>query len=240
MTIESIKTPEGIEIRAKSLNAAYQNYETQELLAAMINVEFAGKIALASSFGAESAVLLHMAANISPDLPVLFLNTGQLFEQTKQYCHDLTKLLALKNVQFVEPDQDDLRRLDLNNDLWQSDPDSCCNIRKTLPLASILSQFDAWITGRKRFQNNIRAELELIEGDDKHIKINPLLSWSQAQLNDYMMKNNLPPHPLVREGYLSIGCRPCTVKVSAGEDARAGRWAMSEKTECGIHNRNKA
>lgn len=199
--------------------------------------EHAGRIAVVSSFGAESALLLALVAEIDPSVPVLFLDTGKHFPQTLAYRDQLTLLLGLTDVRSVAPDLGTVAARDLAGDLYASDADACCEIRKVLPLAHALEPFDAWINGRKRYQGGGRAALPLHEFVDGRVKFNPLADWSSADIAEELRRRALPLHPLVAHGYASIGCAVCTRPVSAGDDVRAGRWAGSGKTECGIHNR---
>ena len=209
---------------------------TAALLRALIRERFTGRIALVSSFGAESAVLLHMASGIDPALPVIFLETGKLFPETLAYRDALVARLALTDVRAARPDGAGLAAADPAGRLWESDPDRCCTLRKVAPLARALAPFDAWISGRKRFQGGGRAGLEAVEfGTDWRIKINPLAQWSAADIAAYLARHDLPSHPLVASGYRSIGCAPCTRPVRADEAPRAGRWDGRDKTECGIH-----
>ena len=196
---------------------------------------FKGRSALVSSFGSESAVLLHMVAQIDPDTPVLFLDTGQLFGQTLDYRKNLAKLLGLTDVRDLRPSFADLSTKDPKSDLWKTDTDGCCAIRKVAPLDRALEGFDLWITGRKRFHGASRLNLPLVEKADGRWKLNPLVNFTQDELTAYVAEHALPPHPLVEFGYRSVGCWPCTRPTEEGEDVRAGRWAGSEKTECGIH-----
>jgi phosphoadenosine phosphosulfate reductase len=175
-----------------------------------------------------------MAAKIDPAIPVLFLDTGMLFAQTLDYRRALAATLGLTNVRDLRPAFADLATTDPRADLWKTDVNACCHIRKVVPLDLALKGFDGWITGRKRFQAATRAALPVVEAGER-IKINPLANWSKADLDAYATANDLPVHPLTAFGYPSIGCWPCTRAVSRGEDARSGRWAGSEKTECGIH-----
>lgn len=193
------------------------------------------KLALVSSFGAESAVLLHMAARVDPSIPVLFLDTGQLFAQTLDYRRALAKRLGLTDVRDLRPAYADLAVNDPAADLWKTDTDGCCRIRKVLPLERALGGFDAWITGRKQFQGALRATLPVVEIAEGRVKFNPLANWTKDQIDAYAAEHDLPAHPLTAFGYPSIGCWPCTRPVEAGDDVRAGRWAGSDKTECGIH-----
>ncbi len=209
--------------------------DAPKLLRLAIEDLFPGKIALVSSFGADSAVLLHMVAQIDASLPVLFLETGVLFPETLAYRDQLIKHLRLNNVINIRPDPDLVAAEDPETFLWSSDPDRCCEIRKVIPLARALDGFDAWINGRKRFQSATRHALALFETEEQRIKINPLANWTAAQLLAYLDAHSLPRHELVAKGYPSIGCIPCTSKVRPGEDARAGRWRGKAKVECGLH-----
>jgi phosphoadenosine phosphosulfate reductase len=196
---------------------------------------FGDKLALVSSFGAESAVLLHMISRLKPDAPVLFLDTGMLFGQTLDYRKTLAARLGLTDVRDLRPLYNDLAVADPNAKLWQTDTDACCNVRKVLPLDRALADFDAWITGRKRFHGGDRLSLPVVEQADGQVKFNPLANWGKAELDAYMAEHDLPAHPLVAQGFPSIGCWPCTNPVEEGQDVRAGRWAGQDKTECGIH-----
>ena len=193
------------------------------------------RLALVSSFGAESAVLLHMVSRLKPDMPILFLDTGMLFGQTLDYRKQLAARLGLTGVRDLRPAFADLATADPEAKLWQSDTDACCHVRKVLPLDKALTEFDGWITGRKRFHGGDRLSLPVVEHSDGQLKFNPLANWGKAELDAYMAEHDLPAHPLVAQGFPSIGCWPCTKAVEEGQDARAGRWAGSEKTECGIH-----
>ena len=196
---------------------------------------FGDKLALVSSFGAESAVLLHMVSKIKPDIPVLFLDTGMLFGQTLDYRKILAAMLGLTDVRDLRPAYNDLAVADPNAKLWQTDTDACCEVRKVIPLDKALVEFDAWITGRKRFHGGDRLSLPVVEQADGQVKFNPLANWGKAELDAYMAEHDLPAHPLVAQGFPSIGCWPCTKPVEEGQDVRAGRWAGQDKTECGIH-----
>jgi phosphoadenosine phosphosulfate reductase len=195
-----------------------------------------GDLAIVSSFGADSAVLLHMVAQVDPSLPVYFLETGKHFAETLAYVETLKQTLGLINVTALSPDARDLARFDPNGDLWETDPDSCCHIRKTEPLDAVLDGFGGWVTGRKRYQTKERGVLPHFElTSDDRIKVNPLAYFSDADVNAYKIAHGLPEHPLFGRGYRSIGCAPCTSVVAEGEDPRAGRWRGLNKKECGIH-----
>jgi phosphoadenosine phosphosulfate reductase len=220
--------------RLARLQAEAANRDAQGIVALAL-AEFPRKVALVSSFGAESAVLLHMAAAIDPDTPVLFLNTGKLFGETLRYRDRLQEVLGLGDLRAVAPRASDRARLDPEGTLWSSDPDACCHFRKVEPLRRMLEGFDASITGRKRFQTGARAGMAAVEFFEGRFRINPLAGWSQEQLEAYIAAHDLPRHPLVADGYPSIGCMPCTRRVKTGESYRDGRWAGLDKDECGIH-----
>lgn len=218
------------------LNKQFANLSTETLIARLHSHPQLGKVALASSFGAEAAVLLHLVAQIIPDLPVLFIDTELLFRETLEYQVQLSKKLGLTNVITVMADREALFLRDPDNLLNHFEPDTCCALRKTEPLERALSQFDSWITGRKRFHGGQREGLQLLELDHQgRIKINPLNNWTSEDVIAYRKKHSLPAHPLIERGYASIGCRPCTRPLRAGESGRDGRWGDSDKTECGIH-----
>ena len=221
------------------LNTRFAGTDALEMLRAVIAEGLAGRIAVVSSFGAESAVLLHLVAQVDPATPVVFLETHKHFAETIAYRDALAGRLGLTNLVVVEPDPARLIERDASGLRWSYDPDGCCQIRKVEPLARALAGFDATITGRKGFQADTRAGLPRFEIDRSdaagRLKINPLANWSKADLDAYVAAHDLPAHPLVAEGYPSIGCSPCTSKVAAGEDQRSGRWKGWDKTECGIH-----
>jgi phosphoadenosine phosphosulfate reductase len=220
---------------ASALNAQYGDLDAPEVIALAVEELFPGSIALVSSFGAESAVLLHLVAEVDRNLPVIFLDTGRLFAETFEYRTQLANRLGLTDVRSVAPDPERLAAEDPHRALWMTKPDLCCHIRKTEPLARALDGFDAWFTGRKRFQSSVRSRMRVFEADGGRIKVNPLARWSVENVEAYAARRNLPAHPLVAMGYPSIGCVPCTSRVLPGEDPRAGRWRGREKTECGIH-----
>jgi phosphoadenosine phosphosulfate reductase len=220
------------------LNERFAAASTLEMLRAVLHDKDMGEIAVVSSFGAESAVLLHLVAQVDPNTRVIFVDTLKLFGETLRYRDQLVELLGLTNVQVIEPDPLALQINDAKGLLWQRDANSCCAIRKVEPLARALKSVDSWISGRKAFQASTRAHVGIFEQVDGKLKINPLAGWSKTDLDAYFTQHALPPHPLVADGYLSIGCMPCTTPVKPGEDARAGRWRGSEKTECGIHGAN--
>lgn len=225
---------------AAMLNARFAGQSTRAMLTQVLHEALAGRIAAVSSFGAESAVLLHLIAAVDPSVPVLFLETGKHFPETFAYRDELAARLGLTSLINLTPDAAELKQRDESGLRWSYDPDGCCELRKVRPMARALSGFDASFTGRKGFQSKTRAGLPRFEMDHTdaagRLKVNPLADWSAAQIADYFAATGLPAHPLVAQGYPSIGCSPCTTKVFPGEDSRAGRWAGWDKTECGIHS----
>jgi len=217
------------------LNARYAGLSAEDVVALSVEQLFNGRVASVSSFGSESAVLLHILARVDPTVPVLFLDTGKLFPETLAYRTELVERLGLRDVRTITPDPERLAAIDPTRGLWMTNPDLCCRIRKTEPLARAIKGFDAWFTGRKRFQSSTRAGLSTFEAEGSQVKINPLADWTAADLITYAEEHDLPPHPLVARGYPSIGCVPCTDRVLPGEDQRAGRWRGIGKIECGIH-----
>jgi phosphoadenosine phosphosulfate reductase len=235
MTAAETSVATSIEAQAAAMAAEFAGRSTLSVIEAAVRDLYDGRIAVVSSFGAESAVLLHLVSTVDRTVPILFVDTDKLFGETLRYRNQLIERLALTNVRTLTPQPARINQLDPKGILWAKNPDLCCQIRKVEPLARGLSGFDAWISGRKRFQAATRAALPLFEADGERIKVNPLTEWTASDLAAYARKHNLPPHPLVAQGYPSIGCMPCTDPVSAGEDARAGRWRGQVKTECGIH-----
>ena len=225
-----------VPFRTPSAHAAHfarqwEGARARDVLAWAATEQWKGRFALVSSFGAESAVLLHLASTIDKALPVIFLDTDRHFAQTLQYRDELVGKLGLTNVRAQTPNAVEAANEDANGDLWQRDADACCALRKVRPLELALENFDAWGTGRKRFQSGLRAGLALVEHDGAHFKVNPLAGWSVEDAAAYVIKHDLPPHPLTAQGFPSIGCWPCTKPA----EGREGRWSGAEKTECGIH-----
>ncbi len=222
--------------RAAELSARYEDLSPQDILRDAIRNQFFGDITLSSSFGADSAVLLHMVSEIDPALPVIFLDTDRHFFQTLQYRDELAAKLGLSNIIVLKADNAEAAAEDAKGTLWRTAPNQCCDLRKVRPLDRLMEGYGAWISGRKRHQAKTRANLPIVEWDGVHFKVNPLAAWTQADLDAYFAAHNLPPHPLVEQGFASIGCFTCTKPVEQGADARSGRWAGTEKVECGIHN----
>ena len=220
---------------AEELDRSLRTASSAEVIAAALKTVGREKLALVSSFGTESATLLKVAADVDPAIPVIFLDTGWLFEETLAYRDTLIASLGLKDVRSIKPSDETLSREDPDRDLWFSDPDACCRIRKVEPLARALKPFSAWLNGRKRFQGNARTDIPVVEADGARLKFNPFANVSREELDAIFVRAKLPRHPLVASGFLSVGCMPCTSRTTEDEDSRAGRWRGRAKTECGIH-----
>ena len=221
---------------ADALNARFAGVPVQEMLRAVFAEGLAGRVGVVSSFGTESAVLLHLVAQADANVPVIFVDTLKMFDETLEYRNTLIERLGIRDAQVVQPLPDMLAGKDENGLRWSYDPDGCCAIRKVEPLARAKQGLDAWISGRKAFQSVTRENLPRFEVEDGRLKINPLGDWTKDDLEAYFAEHDLPRHPLESQGYLSVGCAPCTTTVKPGEDARAGRWRGWDKVECGIHS----
>lgn len=217
------------------LDRALRDAAPAEIIAAALKTVGRDQLAVVSSFGTESAALLKVMADVDPAIPVIFLDTGWLFEETLAYRDTLIAKLGLRDVRSIKPLEEALKRDDPDQDLWFSNPDACCRIRKVEPLARALKPFSAWVNGRKRFQGGVRADIPVVEVDDTRLKFNPFANVSREEIKDIYARAKLPQHPLQASGFMSVGCMPCTSRTTEGEDERAGRWRGRPKTECGIH-----
>jgi phosphoadenosine phosphosulfate reductase len=220
---------------AAELDGELRDASPEHIIAKALQIFGREKLALVSSFGTESAALLKVMADVDPAIPVIFLDTGWLFEETLAYRDTLAAKLGLSDVRSIKPLDETLRREDPERELWFSDPDACCRIRKVEPLARALNPFAAWINGRKRFQGGLRAGIAVVEQDSARLKFNPFANVSREAIEAIYRTADLPPHPLVANGFRSVGCMPCTSRADANEEARAGRWRGRPKSECGIH-----
>ncbi|NNE52529.1 MAG: phosphoadenylyl-sulfate reductase [Sulfitobacter sp.] len=239
MPLDTLSAATPLAARAARLNVQMRHHAAQDVIHAA--VEALPRLALVSSFGAESVALLHLASKVKKDLEVLFIDTEMLFPETLVYQREVAERLGLSRITLIRSEE--THQSDPEGTLHRTDPDACCALRKTEPLARALRGYDGWITGRKRFQSGTRAALPHFEAEERNddaprLKINPLAFWAPGDVAEYIEENNLPRHPLVKRGYPSIGCAPCTSPVQQGEDPRAGRWRNLEKEECGIHFAN--
>src|SRR5258708_33806592 len=221
---------------AEDLDRALRHASPAQVVAAALKTVGREHLALVSSFGTESAALLKVMADVDPAIRVIFLDTGWLFEETLAYRDTLIARLGLRDVRSIKPSEETLSREDPDRELWFSDPDACCRIRKVEPLRRALAPFSAWVNGRKRFRGGLRAAIPVVEDDGVRLKFNPFANISREEIEAIYALAKLPPHPLAASGYLSIGCMPCTSRTSPDEDARAGRWRGGAKTQCGSHS----
>ncbi|MFN0113140.1 MAG: phosphoadenylyl-sulfate reductase [Paracoccaceae bacterium] len=236
MPLESPVIASPLDTKVAALNARYRHHSATTVLEHALKDPEVGELALVSSFGAESVVLLHLVSVIAPGTPVLFIDTRMLFPETLVYQQDLAAKLDLTDIRTIRAAHTDLKFEDPDDTLHQFSTDACCDLRKVRPLERALKGFDGWITGRKRFQGANRGTIDFFENEaDRRIKVNPLAHWGREDIEDYLVNNRLPRHPLVAKGFPSIGCAPCTSPVKPGEDPRAGRWRGTAKVECGIH-----
>ena len=240
---EALRIPDTIDTapaftadQAVEIEALYAGLDTPEMLARLLADPPFEAIALVSSFGTESAVLLHLVSQIDKSIPLIFVNTQKMFGETLAYRDTVAEQLGFTDMRVYRPDPYLLAQRDATGLRWSYDPDGCCDIRKVDPLRRALGGFDAWISGRKGFQGNTRRALPRFEVDEGRLKVNPLADWDKARLDAYFVDAKLPRHPLEAQGYPSIGCAPCTSQVKPGENPRAGRWRGWDKVECGIHD----
>lgn len=213
----------------------FENASPEEIIA--YAAEKFSSLTLACSFGAEDVVLVDMLHKISPKTDIFYLDTDFHFRETYETRDRLAERYGIQFIQ-VKPKLTPEEQAEAHGDeLWKREPNACCNIRKVDPLINILGQYDAWITGVRRDQAPTRANTKKVEYDYKFglMKFNPIASWTSEDVWNYIRSNNIIYNPLHDQNYPSIGCHYCTRQVMPGEDARAGRWAGSEKTECGLH-----
>ena len=219
----------------EALNARFYGVEAASMLRTLLSEGTLGEVAVVSSFGTESAVLLHLVAGVDPNMPVVFVDTLRMFPETLAYHDTLIERFGISDSRVVPPDADVLAARDPQGLRWSYDPEGCCDIRKVEPMRRAKAGLDSWISGRKAFQSVTRQNIARFELDEGRLKINPLGDWVKADLEAYFAEHDLPRHPLEVDGYPSIGCQPCTSRVQPGEDPRAGRWRGWDKVECGIH-----
>jgi len=219
-----------------NINKKYEALGPEEVLKWAIGEEFKGKVALSSSFGIGSAVLLHMVSRIDPAIKVIFINTGCHFKETLKYKEELVSLLKLSNIAEYAPSEKDLELFDPDRTLFEKHHDLCCAIRKVEPIKRSLKGLNAWISGIMRSQAKTRKGAHRVEAYEGGLfKVNPLVNWTSKDSFHYMEENDLPHHPLFEKGYSSIGCEPCTFLPTDENDERSGRWKGASKTECGLH-----
>jgi len=225
------------ESELEQLNRRFESDSPERIIQWALD-RFRPRIALTSSFQTESVVLLHMVSEIDRTVPVLFLETGWHFQETLEFKHEITKRLGLTNVRDLKADPKVHEAFNAQHGgvPYERDPDACCALNKVEPLAEAMKGLAAWISGIRRSQSRARGDIKIVEEYQNGIfKINPLANMTSGDIWWYLKEHGLPKHPLFDKGYLSIGCWPCTKPVQPGDDERSGRWAGTEKTECGIH-----
>ena len=221
----------------EKLNEGFEKAKPEEIVAWAAK-EFKGKIAMTSSFGPESGVLLHVVSRVDPEIQVLFLETGYHFPETLAYKNDLVKRFGLKNVIDLKADQAKKAVfVEKHGGVpYEKDPDGCCQINKVEPLDAALKGYAAWMSGIRRNQTDYRKSVRIVEEYEGGIyKISPLANMTSRDAWWYLKEHKIPQHPLYEKGYMSVGCWPCTKPIQAGDDERSGRWAGKAKKECGIH-----
>lgn len=218
--------------RANALNRSFQGLAAHQIIDRLINGHVAGSVAVVSSFGGEAAALLKLVADRDPTTPVVFLDTRRHFAETIGYVDDLMDQLGMTTLVRARPRPAHIAAEDSDLSLAQRDSDRCCYLRKTLPMISVLRNYDCVLTGRKRFQTAERKSMDYVEIQETWLRVNPLADWTREMVLEFLATRNMLSHPLVSEGYPSIGCEPCTRR---SDDYRTGRWANEDKTECGIH-----
>lgn len=222
------------DVKSQALNARLETSTPQEVLEWAFTVFGAGVVAT-SSLQTQSVALLHMISETAPEIPIIFLDTGFHFPETLAFRDELANMLKL-NIRNVRAEMGHARFKQVHGELYRRDPDLCCYINKVAPLEKALENSEAWISGIRRDQTQARSDTRILslEANGKY-KVCPLALWTEHDVWRYMHEHNLPDHPLFAQGYPSIGCAPCTRAVKMGENARAGRWEESAKTECGLH-----
>jgi phosphoadenosine phosphosulfate reductase len=231
----------GSETSIEDLQGISNEFETaspEDVLRWAID-EFAPDVALATGFGVEGCVLVSMLSVISPASPIFYLDTDLLFPETYTLRDQLEARYGVHFERRATILSVSDQAVQYGERLWERDPDLCCRLRKVEPLREMLKELRAWVTAIRRDQSPVRANIGVVEWDDKFglVKINPLARWSARDVWNYVAKHDVPYNPLHDLGYPSIGCVPCTTPVQIGEVSRAGRWRGTFKSECGIHER---
>ncbi len=225
----------------RELNARFESAPPQEIVRWALEGSGLDRIAVASAFQAEGTAVIHMATEIRPDIPILFLETGFNFAETLAFKEQLTDRLGLNVVDLVGDHTVESQAAAFGVRLYERDPELCCEINKVQPMFRALRDLDAWITAFRRDSSPTRAAAPVLDQYELEpgkvmVKVNPVVNWSRRDTWQYLKANDLPHNPLYDLGYASIGCAPCTRMRFPGEPERAGRWAGLSKWECGIHD----
>lgn len=211
-----------------ALNTRFENAPAEHIVA-WADETFGNRLVTLCAMTSDTA-LVDLLARVAPGASVVFLETGHHFAQTHEQVSTVTERYA-DRISFTTATAGLAPGV-----LWQSDPTACCNARKVAPMEAALAGHAAWITGVRRADSPVRALTPIVEIDRRGmVKINPIATWTDADLETYLAMHDVPRHPLLDAGYPSIGCEPCTRRVAPGEDIRAGRWSGTGKTECGLH-----
>jgi phosphoadenosine phosphosulfate reductase len=224
----------------EALNRRFEETNPREILEWVLEESGLPRVAVASSFQAEGTCIIDMAADIRPDIPVLFLETGFHFAETLAFKEQLTERLGLNVIDLVGDYTVEQQAAEFGERLYERDPAACCELNKVSPFTDTLHHFEAWITALRRDSSPTRAETPILEQYELEpgrwmVKANPIANWTRADVWRYLRQRALPHNPLYDLGYATIGCAPCTRMRFAGEAERAGRWDGSQKVECGIH-----
>jgi phosphoadenosine phosphosulfate reductase len=225
------------ETRLKSLQEELRTKHPEEIIRFGVEEIGVKAITLACSFGYEDVALVDMALKVNPELDIFYLDTDLHFAETYQVRDRLSERYRKEFIRVAPALTLEEQQEHYGAELWKRDPDLCCKLRKVEPLRKFLTGYQGWITGIRREQSPTRAHAEVIEWDKAFgmVKLNPLAFWNEKQVWNYIFAHDIPYNPLHDQQYPSIGCQPCTRQVKPGEDPRAGRWAGSAKTECGLH-----
>lgn len=217
------------------LNARLETASTEDILRWAWET-FAPEVAATSSFQTQSVPLLHLISRVCPEMPVIFIDTGFHFPETLTFRDQLQARYHL-NIQVIRPTVTQSELIDEHGEpLYRRDPDLCCYINKVQPLEWVMARMHGWVSGVRRDQTATRQAMQVLQRKRVDlVEIHPMLNWTKADIAAYRAAHDLPEHPLTRLGYTSIGCAPCTRPVFLGEDERAGRWAGTDKKECGLH-----
>ena len=217
------------------LSKEFETKTPQEIIQWAVDT-FWPEIAMSSSFQTQSMPLLHMVTHIKHDLPIFFLDTGYHFWETSTFREKIASEWKINVIDLYRDSRWDVFAHQNIRSLPVDDPNLCCYLHKVQPMQKALKDVKAWISGIRRDQTSVRASAKILElQEDGLLKINPLLNWKKADVQNYMKEYNLPTHPLYEKGYKSVGCAPCTIAIGVNDDERAGRWAGREKMECGLH-----
>jgi phosphoadenosine phosphosulfate reductase len=222
----------------KRVSSLLEGKDPREVLSWVVDNFETKAFALACSLGA--IVLLDMLVKIKPDARIFYIDTGLHFRETLEMKEKVEEKYGITIERYTAKMTLDEMEREYGPELWKRDPDMCCKVRKVTPLKEVLAGLKLWITGIRRDQSLTRANTPVVGRDQLYglIKVSPLASWSSKDMWDYIAANDVPYNALIDKGYPSVGCEPCTEQVKPGEDQRSGRWADSEKTECGLHKQD--